>query len=56
MGFFRFIFKWSLEITGSLIIGYNYLLKPDQQADLYGFYRSCHNSYRTVKHVYAALN
>ena len=53
---FRFLFKWSLEITGSLIVGYNYGLKPEQQADLYGLYRSCHNSYRAGKQVYAALN
>jgi len=56
MGLFRFLFKWSLEITGTFIVGYNYGLKPEQQADLYGFYRSCFNSYRAAKQVYAALN
>lgn len=56
MGLFRFLFKWSLEISGSLIVGYNYGLKPEQQADMYGLYRSCGNSYRTAKQVYGALN
>lgn len=56
MGLFSFLFKWSLEITGTLIVGYNYGLKPEQQADLYGLYRSCHNSYRASKQIYAALN
>lgn len=56
MGLFRFLFKWSLEITGTLVVGYNYGLKPEQQANLYGFYRSSINSYRTAKQLYAALN
>lgn len=56
MGVFRFLFKWSLEITGTLVVGYNYGLKPEQQADLYGLYRSCFNSYRAAKQVYAAIN
>ena len=56
MGIFKFLFKWSLEITGSLVAGYYGYLKPEQQADLYGFYRSCTNSYRAAFHVYAAIN
>ena len=42
---FRFLFTWSLEITGASIIGYHFL--PGQkQADIYGAYRSLVNSSR----------
>lgn len=42
---FRFLFKWSLEITGTGIVGYNYLT-PQHQADVKGAVNSIINSSR----------
>jgi hypothetical protein len=39
----RFLFKWSLEITGVSIVGYT-LMNPQTQADVKGAYRSIVNS------------
>ena len=49
MALFKFLFKWSLEITGISLIGYHVALKPNQQADLYGLYRSVCNSYKAAQ-------
>lgn len=42
---FRFLFKWSLEITGAGIVGYN-MLGQQKQQDLKGAFRSLTNSSR----------
>ena len=42
---FRFLFKWSLEISGASLVGYN-MLTPQKQSDLYGVFRSFTNSSR----------
>jgi hypothetical protein len=42
---FRFLFKWSLELTGAGIVGYH-MLGPQQQADVKGAYNSIVNSSR----------
>lgn len=42
---FRFMFKWSLEITGASLVGYH-LQTPQKQADLQGIGRSVTNSAR----------
>ena len=43
---FRFLFKWSLEITGTSLVGYH-MLSPQKRADLQGMGRSITNSSRT---------
>lgn len=42
---FRFLFKWSLEITGTGIVGYH-MLGPQKQSDLKGAFNSVINSSR----------
>jgi len=51
---FRFLFKWSLEITGTGIIGYN-LLGPQQQADVKGAYNSVVNSSRASAILFRSI-
>lgn len=57
---FRFLFRWSLEITGASIIGYNQLLKPQQQEDVKGAFLSISNSSRAsvilFRSVYDYMN
>ena len=42
---FRFLGKWSLEITGASLVGYN-MLSPQKRYDLQGMGRSITNSSR----------
>ena len=42
---FRFLGKWSLEITGASLVGYN-MLSPQKRSDLQGMGRSITNSSR----------
>lgn len=49
------LFKWSLEITGVSIVGYNYL-SYERQQNLLGLYHSLQNSYRTALCAYELYN
>lgn len=59
---FRFLFKWSLQITGTGIVGYN-LLGPQKQEDVKGAFKSITNSsrasmilFRSVYDYYSELS
>ena len=45
------LFKWSLELTGSSIILFNYQ-HYERQQQLIGMYRSARNSFRSVYYLY----
>ena len=51
---FRFLFKWSLEITGAGIVGYT-LLGPQKQSDVKGAYHSIINSSRASYIVFRSI-
>ena len=51
----RFLFKWSLEITGTSIILFNYQPYIRQQ-QIIGFYHSTCNAFRTFRYLGSLAN
>ena len=51
----RFLAKWSLEITGTSIVGFHTLLTPQQQADYFGIFKSFTNSTRASSVVFRSV-